>query len=247
MALCDEQVAFYRENGYLAVEGLVPETRVQAMRDRFDWLCENWESEEAKRVGVGQEADQGGEVLEKSAMTVRKFGGLVQHEPVFREHALSAEVTEAIADLIGRPVSLYGDQALLKPPRFGSEKPPHQDNAYFQVDPADGLITAWCALDDATLQNGCMHYIPGSQKLGLVDHDYIENTPHLVPKEMDKEAAVAVPIKAGGVIFHHSESLHLSPPNRSDQWRRAMICHYVRSDAKMPKVKEPSGLMKVLD
>ena len=101
LALRDEQVAFYRENGYLAVEGLVPETRVQAMRDRFDWLCENWESEEAKRVGVGQEADQGGEVMEKSAKTVRKFGGLVQHEPVFSEHALSAEVTEAIADLIG--------------------------------------------------------------------------------------------------------------------------------------------------
>lgn len=247
MALSEEQIAFYKENGYLAVEGLVPRERVQAMRDRFDWLCENWESDEAKRVGVGQEADQGGVAIEKSAATVRKFGGLVNHEPVFREHALSAELTEAVADLIGTPLSLYGDQALLKPPKYGSEKPPHQDNAYFQVDPADGLITAWCALDDATPENGCMQYIPGSQKLGLVDHESIENTPHLVPKEMSKDAAVAVPVKAGGVIFHHPLSLHLSAANKSDKWRRAMICHYVRSDATMPKVKDPSGLLQVLE
>jgi len=246
MGLTEEQVAFYRDNGYLAVEGLVPPERVQAMGDRFDWLCENWQSEEAQRVGVGQEADQGGETIEKSAQTVRKFGGLVVHEQVFRDHAMSAEVSEAIADLIGRPVSLYGDQALLKPPRYGSEKPPHQDNAYFQVDPADGLITAWCALDDATPENGCMQYIPGSHKLGLVDHDYVENTPHLVPKEMSKEAAVAVPVKAGGVIFHHPLCLHLSEANRSDLWRRAMICHYVRSDAEMPKVKDPSALLHVI-
>ncbi|MCG3179490.1 MAG: hypothetical protein BIFFINMI_01825 [Phycisphaerae bacterium] len=234
MSLTRPQIEFYRQNGYLAVPNLVPVARVRALREKIEWLCENWESDEARAVGLQQEADSGNAeavAVARTAQTVRKFTAPAAHIDIFRQHAHSAEVLDAVVDLIGRPVGLYTDQALLKPPRFGSEKPPHQDNEYFRVTPADGLVTAWLAVDDATVENGCMYYIPGSHKLGRVEHEAIANTPHLVPKGCRREDAVAVPIGAGGVIFHHGWTLHFSTPNRSDKWRRAYPCHYARTDA----------------
>jgi phytanoyl-CoA hydroxylase len=235
MRLTGEQLGFFRENGFLAVEGVVDPARLAAMRGRIEALCERWETDEARRVGVQQEAEiAGAEATQRSPDAVRKFSSLYDHEPVFRGHAQDTGLLDLVEDLIGTPIRLYADQALLKPPFVGSEKLPHQDNAYFRVVPDDAVITCWCAFDDATVENGCMHYLPGSHRLGIVEHDAIEGTPHLVPREFDRGRAVAVPLRAGGVIFHHACTLHFSPPNRTPAWRRAFVCHFVRGDAKMP-------------
>ena len=246
MALTHEQIQFYQENGYLAVENVLSAQEIQRLVRRCEELCANWQSEEARRVGLSQEADvANGKVGATSDnQTIRKMANLVAHEPVYREHALNANIVDMVADLIGQPLNLYADQMLLKPPRYGSEKPPHQDNAYFRVEPADAVITCWTALDDATVENGCMRYIPGSHRLGLVDHTAIQDTPHLVPNNVDLTKSVAVPIKAGGCIFHHALSLHHSHANHSNTWRRAYICHYVRSDAASPR-RSPESLLPI--
>ena len=145
----------YADNGFVAVVGLVPQTYLERMKARIDYLCEHWDSPEAERVGVGQEMDQGNRaVAERTALTVRKFSGLTPHEPVFEQYMRESKVADVAAELIGTPLLLYGDQALTKPPEVGSEKPFHQDNAYFQVTPDDAVITCWCALDEATPDNG---------------------------------------------------------------------------------------------
>ena len=56
MSLSADQLEFYRKNGYLAVEEVVSETRVKAMRDRIEQLCADWQSDQARRVGAQQEA-----------------------------------------------------------------------------------------------------------------------------------------------------------------------------------------------
>jgi phytanoyl-CoA hydroxylase len=245
MRLTAEQKRFFEENGFLAVENVVPAERVAGMRRRIEALCERWDSDEARRIGMQQETEVAGAVATvKTAQTVRKFSDLVAHEPVFKAHATDTDLLERVADLIGTPISLYADQALLKPPFVGSEKLLHQDNAYFRVVPNEAVITCWCALDDATLENGCMYYVPGTHRLGIVEHDPIPGTPHLVPREYSAQQAVAVPVKAGGVIFHHSCTLHYSPANNTSSWRRAFVCHFVRSDAEMPG-KEPDVLLKL--
>jgi phytanoyl-CoA hydroxylase len=245
MRLTDTERAFYAENGYVAVPDIVPAERVFAMRRRIEELCAAWDSDEARRVGAQQEADiRGAVTAEKTGQTVRKFSNLVPFEPIFHGHATDGALLDIVEDLIGAPLGLYADQALLKPPLVGSAKLPHQDNAYFRVEPADAVITCWCALDDATVENGCMHYLAGSHKDGLVDHAAIEGTPHLVPPEFDPDKATAVPLKAGGVVLHHSLTLHYTPDNRTDQWRRAFVCHYVRLDATMPG-KSGGGLLRV--
>jgi len=245
MKLTAEQVRFFEENGFLAVANAVPAERVAAMRRRIEELCEQWDGEDARRIGMQQEMEVAGAVATvKTAQTVRKFSNLVDHEPVFKAHATDPDLLERVSHLIGTPISLYEVQALLKPPFVGSEKLLHQDNAYFRVVPDEAVITCWCALDDATVENGCMYYVPGTHRLGIVEHESIPGTPHLVPKDYNTQQAVAVPIQAGGVIFHHSCTLHYSPANNTPFWRRAFVCHFVRSDAEMPR-KKPDTLLKL--
>lgn len=215
--------------GYLLIPGLVPPTAVENLRRRLDQLCEGWEGAEAQRMLVGHEADAGG-VTPRSKATVRRLRFLSVFDPVFRAHSLSARITEVVRKLIGSPISLYSDQAILKPPRLGSGKPPHQDNAYFGVDPPEHLVTCWCAVDRATIENGCLHYLPGSHASGLLDHRHLSGTPHLTPRT-EPGALVPVPAEPGDCIFHHSLVLHSSPPNSTKTWRRAIAAHYVRSDA----------------
>jgi ectoine hydroxylase-related dioxygenase (phytanoyl-CoA dioxygenase family) len=245
MQLTPEQKRFFTDNGFLAIPDAVPAPRVAAMRHRIEELCEHWQSDTARRLHMQQEAEVAGAVATtQTPQTIRKFADLVAHEPVFHAHAADPGLLDLVADLIGTPISLYADQALLKPPHVGSEKLLHQDNAYFRVVPNDAVITCWCALDDATLENGCMPYLPATHHLGIVEHDPIPGTPHLVPRDHTTDAAVPVPIPAGGLIFHHSCTLHYSPPNNTPLWRRAFVCHFVRSDAHMPG-KDTDRLLKL--
>jgi len=224
-------IDFFRRNGFLPVPDVVPAGRLRAMRERVEALCEHWESEEARRLGVQQEADAGGAVAVKTSATVRKLSFLAQHEPLFQQYVRDPALLDLVEALLGRAFGLYADEAFLKPPYYGSAKLPHQDNAYFGVRPDDALLTVWCALDDATVDNGCLHYIAGSHLRGRLEHKPVPGTPHQVPDDVDPDEAVAVPIRAGGLIFHHGLVLHFSPPNRMPWWRRAYTCHFIRTDA----------------
>ena len=238
------QKSFWKDNGYLPVENVIPRELIAAEKDRFSWLCENWNTPEGALVKPMHETNVPRDKW--SPTTIRGFSDLAEHEPVFRAHALHANLLNLVEQLIGKPFSLYETQALLKPPAIGLPKPPHQDNAYFQVDPHDAVITCWCALDDATLGNGCMMYVPASHKLGLIEHRWIEGTPHQVPVGGAAAGAgkpVAVPMTAGGVIFHHSLTLHMSGANRSNGWRRPFICHFVRNDADLSRVRSSTRLI----
>lgn len=226
MKLNEEQKRFWRENGHLALENVIPADLIGAERQRFDWWSERWETSQAEPLNIEHEVN-----VPPSAKTVRKIHKLEQHDDVFRAHAFHKNLLDVVAELIGTPFSLYETQAFLKPPGIGSPKPPHQDNAYFKVKPADAVITCWGAVDDATIENGCMQYYPGSHQRGTIEHKWIEGTPHQVPVGYDTSKALPVPIKAGGIIFHHSLALHMSLENRSRNSRRAFVCHYIRNDA----------------
>lgn len=241
MRLTRGEIEFYRQNGFLPVPDVIPATRIQALQERVATLCEHWEGEEARRLGVQQEADAGGGVAVKSSRTVRKLSFLVRHEPLFEQLVRSPALLDLVEALLGRPFALYADEAFLKPPHHGSAKLPHQDNSYFGVRPDDALLTAWCALDDATVENGCLHYLPGSHREGRVNHEPVPGTPHQVPAGVNLEDAVAAPIRAGGVIFHHGLVLHFSPPNRTSRWRRAYTCHFVRTDAEDLGTRDPEA------
>jgi phytanoyl-CoA hydroxylase len=232
MAFTAKHREFYDANGYVIVEDLVPPDVVRTLRDHVAELCEAAEAGRAI-AGVASVEPE----LKTAKPPLRKLHELcLEGDELMRGVAKSAYLLDIAAELAGhaKSILLYSDQVFLKPAFCGSEKPLHQDNSYFRVMPQNFGVTCWMALDDATIENGCMHYIPGSHKLGLLPHKSITYT-HLTP-DTDKPLAkeVPAPVRAGGCIFHHLLCLHSSKANTSPKPRRAWALHYVNAAAECP-------------
>ena len=155
----------------------------------------------------------------------RKLFGFHQEHQTFIDLTRHPRIAGFIGQLIGEEAILKADMALSKPPFIGSEKPWHQDNAYFNWLPLDKVATAWIALDDATVANGCMHVLPGGHALGALKHHHTVDC-EIVPDRIDKERAVPVPLKAGGVLYFSAMLPHQTPPNRTAGRRRALQFQY---------------------
>jgi phytanoyl-CoA hydroxylase len=121
----------------------------------------------------------------------------------------------------------------LKPPRHGTAKPWHQDDFFFQCQPADGVVTTWIPLDDADEENGCLVYANGSHRRGPIPHVQVPARTWewgADPGRVDESDAVAVPLRAGGVALHHSMTLHRTGANPTDRPRRALSTTWVAVD-----------------
>ncbi len=221
----------YDRDGYVVVPDLIDAGTMAELRRRLDGLCAG-----------GQDAPNSSF---EEAKVLRKLTNLAPMDDVFRGVAAHPDILALVAALTGaQGVLLHSDQAFLKPAFHGSAKPMHQDNAYFKVEPMSAGVTCWLAIDDATTENGCMRYIPGSHRRGLVAHNAIAGTPHLVPIEQEPVASRPCPIPAGAAIFHHLLVLHESHANRSSRPRRSWAMHFVGDNAACPG-RRPDTLLRV--
>ncbi|MBA3847607.1 MAG: phytanoyl-CoA dioxygenase family protein [Planctomycetes bacterium] len=220
MSLSQLQLDRFSADGYLVVPDLVPASTLEGLRARIDQI-------EADASGAQAHAHQFETAVATRAL--RKLDEPARRDPIFRA-AIATPALLAIAyELTGggdAGLACYSDQVFMKPARCGSEKPLHQDNSYFRVTPNSTGITCWLAIDDATTANGCLHYVPGSHRLGLLNHRSINHI-HLTPDvDAPLGAEVAVPVRAGTCIFHHLLTLHGSKANLSEHPRRAYAIHY---------------------
>jgi phytanoyl-CoA hydroxylase len=239
--------AFYEENGYLVVESLLADAELDGVRRRTDAIVADPSCAPAG-VSVGREGDTVADRSRPEAANdaVRGLAFVVRFDLVFREVARNPKLLEVVRGLLGPRVKVFRDQMLLKPPG-GQPKPLHQDQSYFRVQPKDALVTAWIALDPATVENGCMAYVPGSHRHGLFEIVSDPDRPvHHVPLTggLSLPEEVLCPVPAGSVIFHHGCTLHRSAVNQTDTWRRALILHYATADARSahPRLNEEVSL-----
>ncbi|MEE3364997.1 MAG: phytanoyl-CoA dioxygenase family protein, partial [Planctomycetota bacterium] len=143
-------------------------------------------------------------VTDLELATLRKINHCHFHDEVFAAHAAHPAVLDVIESLIGPDIKLFGSQLFMKPPG-GVEKPWHQDSAYFPLDPQI-VVTCWTALDNVTLENGCMHVIVGSHRDGIIDHSQEwmigARRDMKVPDAMiDENRTRAITLSAGGCSF----------------------------------------------
>lgn len=226
----------YDDNGFLVVEDLFPAAELAEVRRRVQAIVDD-PGGVPPGVTVGREGDTKPEA--KGTGAVRGAAFMVRYDPHFQQFARTPKLLEIVRGLLGPRVKVFRDQMLLKPPG-GQAKPPHQDQSYFVVEPVDDLVTAWVALDDATRQNGCMTYVPGSHRHGIFPVTPDPERPvHHVPDTggLDLPEPVACPVRAGAVIFHHGCTLHASAVNATDTWRRALILHYATSDSRSARAE----------
>lgn len=221
-----EDVAFYREQGYLAVEQAFSPAEVRAGLEGLQSLI------------MGRRPDFKGIVFEAKAQeilpklgveerqdAVRKICHFVKFEDRLDALAHHPRLLAVLRTLLGDEPHMFQDMGLIKPPRIGREKPWHQDHAYFNYPIGTRIVGVWVALDEATLENGCMQILPGLHREGPRLH-FQRRDWQICDHEILGRRSVAVPLRPGGILLFDGLLPHGTPHNTSDKRRRAVQYHY---------------------
>ena len=231
MQLDAAQIAQYESDGFIDVPDLFTAADTSELRDRTRDIAEG-------RVVTfpteNIEFEPGQEGVRQLA-AVRKLNHCATSDEVFARHARHAPVLDIVESLLGPDIKLYGSQAFMKPPG-GIEKTYHQDSPYFSIEPM-ALVTCWIALDDTTIENGCLWVIPGSHQAGALPHSerwLVGGREDMrIPDSMiDRAREVPITMSASSCSFHHSLLLHSSRPNTTSHSRRGLAYHYMTAESR---------------
>ena len=227
--LSTEQTERFHAEGYLILDPCLEEGELEALRERVRGIADG--EVDFPESSVEYEPGASGRRMEH----LRKINHPSRHDSFFVDHARHPRILAAMVDLLGEDVKLFGDQLFMKPPG-GIEKTYHQDCPYFPVRPME-VITAWVALDEVTVENGCMYVVPGSHKLGAVDHSEAwmvgERKDMKIPDAaIDRERERPVTLRAGGCSCHHGLIQHRSGANRTRSFRRGLATHYMTAKSR---------------
>jgi phytanoyl-CoA hydroxylase len=224
--LSASELAQFDRDGYLVFPDLLTQSEIDSARAALSALIKENAAAPGTRGQLLVQFEPGAQADSADELRVRKLmwfcdvnaflGDLAHRHPKIRG---------IVESLLGANPILFQDMALIKPPFIGSEKPWHQDNAYFAVTPLESVIGVWIALDRATVANGCMHVLAGEHKLGPRRHHHHRDC-EIVPDRLEPAHAVPVELPAGGAMYFAGMLPHMTPPNSSPDRRRALQFHY---------------------
>ena len=239
--LTQEQIDFYQENGYIIIEDFLTPDELETWRVNVDDAV----AQRAGRITAGgpRSADR---VKDEESRHYDKV--FVQRMNLWTDHAGMRELMfdprlgKMASELAGVDgMRIWHDQALIKQP-WANPTGWHLDNPYWSYS-SRAAITIWLALDDATLQNGCLYFLPGAHKSANFDGatigPNISDLFEIYPQWAKLESAAA-PMKAGSCSFHNGLMPHGAGANMTPGWRRAMTCAY------MPDGSTFNGIRNIL-
>mgnify|MGYP000477658611 CR=1 FL=1 len=226
--LTDAQIRHYRDAGFVVVENVVPPGLLERARAAVDEFV-------TRSRGVTAHTDifdlEPGHSPE--APRLRRIKNPVQHHPVFAEILRLDSVLDPVEQLVGPGIRLHGSKLNMKAAEFGSPVEWHQDLPFYPHT-NDDLLAVGIALDECTLENGCMLMVPGSHRGPMLDHHQDGVFAGAIDPEAHAETiarAVPVPVPAGGMSIHHCLTLHGSAPNTSSRPRRLLLFEFAALDA----------------
>lgn len=222
-----QKLTQYREQGYFTVEKLFALDLVDGIKKEITRIVDQHPNIPKELVQIEPSVVRGEVTPSTKELGVRKLFKMAIHNQFFRELAFHPKMVAIATTLLGADIKLLQSMLLMKPPYFGGEKVWHQDNAYFRLTPND-VFGFWVACDQADVDNGCMHLIPGSHKNGIALHGGVNDDYGLInPPPFDQ--AVAIPLKPGDALVFNGEIFHYTPLNTTPRRRRAIQYHYASS------------------
>jgi ectoine hydroxylase-related dioxygenase (phytanoyl-CoA dioxygenase family) len=239
LVLNEEQIQFFRENGYLRLEQVSPPEEVTFLKGVYDRLF----SEKAGREQGAYFDAVSSDEDENKPPTSPQIIDPVLFAPELKNTIYRANALAIAKQLLGSKAYGSFEHAIMKPPGIGAPTPWHQDEA-FRLDYAPGYdeISIWMPLGPVDDTSGCMEFLPGSHRKPVLQHASPSNDPRIhaltCVGEFDQTQAVKVPLPAGGCTIHHARTLHHSGANTSTNTRRAYILAFalpVKSDYKLAK------------
>ena len=246
-----EQVRFFVENGYLVLPGVIGPDELEELK--VDTVCiarGQYANENIKPMPDTLSDDQ---VL-RNILCIHqphyispKMLKYVKHPQIC---GVLSQITAAHLPYWDGSVKCMQSMLFVKPPGFQGQAW-HQDEIYIPTRDRS-LIGAWTAIDDATIENGCLWIVPGSHRMGYLypqkDHDN--------PDEFDfaqesygfeQKDEIPVEVKAGSVVFFNGYLLHRSRKNRSNIYRRVLVNHYMNAYSHLPWNLKPGEHVAMAD
>lgn len=254
--LTEEMVAAYRRAGVLVLRNFVTIEACKALRQRANELVAAFDPAEVRsvfsttkqthledsyfidsgdkiRFFLEDDAfDENGDLRQAKEHSLNKMGHAMHDlDRVFDKFSRTPELAEAAGRIgFAEPLVLQS-MYIFKPPNIGGEVVCHQDSTYLYTEP-ESCAGFWFALEDATLENGCMQFIPGGHKLPLKKRNYRKADGKLTTVTLDEtpwpeEQKVAAEAPAGTLVIFDGRTPHLSATNRSSTSRHAYTLHVI--------------------
>jgi len=240
----DHDVQRYISDGFLAVPGLVGPEQLEELKADLVKVA---------RGGYPSKTLEPAAAALSDADVLRRI--LCIHQPhhispVMKRQATDPRICGVLSQITGAHLPFWDGSvkcmqtmAFVKPPGFPGQAW-HQDEIYIPTRDRS-LVGAWIALDDATIDNGCLWVIPQSHRPGYLypqrKHDKHDEWDFALESHgFDTAGAVAVPVKAGTVVFFNGYLLHASYRNRTETYRRVLVSHYMNAYSLLPW-RHPKG------
>ncbi len=221
--LSQEQLRFFEEYGYLSGIKLLEESQIEVLKKELEEIADpNHPDNQLFHEFHSNESDDPNTVLFHSL-------GHWRISKAFHDVIWNPAFVMAASQLLGnQKVRFWHDQLFCKPAHHGGVVAWHQDYSYWTRTIKMQHLTCWCGLDDANVDNGCLYYVPGSHKWGLLEKPALAGKMDGLLEFLSEEQKAAfnpVPIelKAGYGTFHHPLMVHGSYENKSERSRRAFV------------------------
>ncbi|MGZ0229899.1 MAG: phytanoyl-CoA dioxygenase family protein [Acidimicrobiales bacterium] len=260
--LTTEQLTGWNRDGFLVLPDLYSASEISALRTRMAEMIDDFDPTTVSTVFSTTEGthaqdqyflssggatrfffeagalDQNGVLQVPKTEALNKVGHAMHDlDPVFSTFSRAPQIAELVADLGMAEALVLQSMYIFKQPRIGGEVNWHCDHSFLWTEP-QSVVGLWIALEDATLENGCLWAVPGGHVLPAKNRfrrdgdgtrmEVLDESPY------DTSQAVPLEVKAGTVIVLHGTLPHASAPNTSDKSRHAYTLHILDSSADYP-------------
>jgi phytanoyl-CoA hydroxylase len=175
-----------------------------------------------------------GELRQRKEDSLNKIGHAMHDlDPVFDRFSRTPRLAETVHSIGYEQPGIIQSMYIFKPPRIGGEVVWHQDSTYIYTEP-ESCTGFWFALEDAAVENGCMHFLPGAHRGPLRQRNRRDGRGKLDDAPWPDELAAPAEAEAGSLVIFDGRAPHYSGPNRSAKSRHAYTLHVIDQRCRYP-------------